>query len=465
MRIALVQCPSWTVESPPYALGVLAAVLRKAGYETKSFDFNIKAYRYCGSLGPNVSGAVTRESWGMDSRGNVWYEKDAVTAFLKSAPGLISDMMDEVAAFEPQVIGFSVQSTSKFFSLAIAEKLKEKRKDIPVIFGGPLVFKNCYGPDILKDYPFLDAISFTESDLTLPGFLDFFHQNGSMQATPGFAVRLASGEISVGKEPEPVLDLDKLPFGDYSDFPLENYAKKLIPIATSRGCINRCSFCSESPQWRRYRRRSAENIAEEMALQLARYPNVSDFWFNDSLINGDMVMLDRLCDLIISRGMKIRWGGQGLICEEMDVSFLRKMKAAGCYRISYGLESGSDAILKLMRKGYTVSLAERVIRDTYDIGIDTIFNIIVGFPGEDEARFQETKEFVRRCRRYASHIEMPLYLLLKGSYVFNHLDEFNIHPINFEEDWQLCWRTKDNTSTYPIRAKRLTELRALLNVP
>jgi anaerobic magnesium-protoporphyrin IX monomethyl ester cyclase len=465
MKIALIQCPAWTVESPPYSLGILAAVLRASGHKTKCFDFNVATFNYCKSQKACTSDGITSESWGTDQRGNVWYEKDPIDAFIKTHPKFIESLIDAVCAFEPHVIGFSTQSTSKFFSLALAARLKERKTATPVIFGGPLVFKNCYGSDILKDCAFLDAISFSEADATLPSFLSAFERSGVLRVIPGFAVRSTSGEVSTGDEPDPVDDLDHIPFADYTDFPQEHYTKKLIPITTSRGCINRCSFCSESPHWRRYRVRSAENIVREMTLQLSRYPATDEFWFNDSLINGDMTMLGQLCDLILLRGLKIRWGGQGLIRKEMTVPFLKKMKKAGCYFISYGLESGSDAVLKLMRKGYTAALAERVIRDTRKVGIDVIFNIIVGFPGEDDQRFQETKDFVRRCRRHVSHIELPTYLLLKGSFVFNYLDDFAIAPIDYNEDWQLNWKTKDGTNTYQVRKDRLIELQNLLSDP
>ena len=460
MKIALIQCPAWTVESPPYALGILAAVLRVAGHETKCFDFNIATFNYCQKVGtPNN---ITQASWFANRENDVWFEKNNISDFFTTHHEFIESMLDEVCAFEPHVIGFSTQSTSEFFSLALAARLKEKRKTTVVVLGGPLVFKNCYGPDILKDYNFLDAISFSEADETFPNFLKLFEQNGYLQAVPGFAVRAASGDIVAGDDPNYCEDLDKLPYADYQDFNLEHYTKRLLPIATSRGCINRCSFCNESPHWKKYRRRSAENIVDEMAQQLSRYPAATEFWFNDSLINGDMTMVEQLCDLIIARGMKIKWGGQGLVRKEMDAQFLKKMKAAGCYLISYGVESGSDAILRLMHKGYTAVLAERVVRDTHAAGIGVIFNIIVGFPGEDNTRFQETKEFVQRCRRYATHIEMPIYLLLKGSFIFDHLDDFNIAPFNYSDSWQLRWRTKDNTNTYPIRKSRLAELRHLM---
>ena len=458
MKIALIQCPSWTTESPPYTLALLSACLKKSGHEVKCFDFNIETFNYC-KTGRFISGGgINNESWFMDYRGNVWYEKNQVLAFINNHQRFFESLVKSVLDFAPQVIGFSVQSTSKFFSLELAALLKQKETSSPIIFGGPLVFKNCYGADILKDYSFLDAISFTEADESFPVFLSSYEQSSNIQAVPGFAVRLGSGKVLSSETPSSVDNLDELAYADYSDFRFEDYTKKLIPISTSRGCINHCSFCSESTHWRRYRRRSAQNIIEEMKVQLNRYPQINEFWFNDSLINGDMKMLKELCDLIIQNNLKIRWGGQAMVRKEMTPSFLLKMKAAGCQVISYGVESGSNMILNLMRKGYTAELAERVIRDTHETGIETIFNIITGFPGEDEASFYETKEFVFRCRKYASHIELPIYLLLKGSYVFDHLNEFNIAPINCNGNWQLEWETKDGKNTYPLRVARTREL-------
>ena len=195
-----------------------------------------------------------------------------------------------------------------------------------------------------------------------------------------------------------------------------------------------------------------------MKQQLEKYPLTNEFWFNDSLINGDIKMLEELCDFIIAEDMKVHWGGQGMIRKEMAGGLLHKMKRAGCYVISYGVESGSNKILGLMRKGYTAELAEKVIKETQASDIDVIFNIISGFPGEDEEAFLETKAFVRRCRNYARHIELPIYLLLKGSYIYNNLDEFNIAPINYNGNWQLKWETKDGKNTYPLRVARMKEL-------
>jgi radical SAM superfamily enzyme YgiQ (UPF0313 family) len=460
MKVALVQCPSWTIESPPYTLALLAAVLKKNGHEVICFDLNIELYRFCKEQVKKHDSIINDESWAMDFRGNVWYEKDNVLNFINKYESFINKFVDSILNNPSQIIGFSVQSTSKFFSLEIARKIKEKDKNKIIIFGGPLCFRSCYGIDILKDFQFLDYVCFGEAEEALPRLLNIIEKNGHAEHCSGFGCHLKDGTIIDAGDTQLIEVLDKIPFADYYNFCLEKYTKNLLPITTSRGCINRCNFCSESIHWGRYRKRSAQNIFDEIKYQIKHYANIEAFWFNDSLINGDIEMLNELCGLLISNKTRIKWGGQGMIRKEMTREFLRKMKLAGCSVISYGVENGSNKILQLMRKNcYTAELAEKVIRDTFSIGIDVIFNIIVGFPGETENEFKETKEFIRRCKRYASHVELCTLLLLKGSYLYNNLDEFNITSIeDSDSDWQLKWKTRDNQNTYEIRKERLDEL-------
>ncbi|MGD0336271.1 MAG: radical SAM protein [Candidatus Omnitrophota bacterium] len=394
----------------------------------------------------------------MDHRGNVWYEKEKVLDFIHANEGFISFLADAVISFDPQVIGLSVQSTSKFFALELASCLRKKSRDKVLIFGGPLVFSNCYGSDILNDYPFLDAISLGEAEQAFPMFLSIIDKKRKLEPCEGFAIRSGTYEVLEGAKSPPIKDLDTIPFADFSDFEITDYTKKLIPIATSRGCINHCSYCNESPQWIKYRRRSPQKIIQEIEFQLSRYPHIDTFWLNDSLINGDMKMLGDLCDLLIARKLAIRWGGQAMVRKEMTKDFLAKMKKAGCYLLSYGVENGSDKILRLMRKPHTAALAKTVIRDTHESGVGAIFNIIVGFPGEDEESFLETKNFILDCRSYVMHIELPTYLLLKGSYVYDNIEEFNIAPLDFKDDWQLKWKTLDSRNTYEIRKHRVEEI-------
>ena len=170
MKIALIQCPSWTNESPPYTLGILYAILTKSGHKVKCFDFNIKTFNYCKNNQALNRDGINRNSWCMDQRGNIWYEEGKVLEFINANSGLINSFVNEVLDYGPQLIGFSAQSTSRWFSLKLASLIKEKDKNKSVVFGGPLVFQNCYGSDILKDHPFVDALSFTEAVLLFRPF-------------------------------------------------------------------------------------------------------------------------------------------------------------------------------------------------------------------------------------------------------------------------------------------------------
>ena len=176
-------------------------------------------------------------------------------------------------------------------------------------------------------------------------------------------------------------------------------------------------------------------------------------------------MISKLCDLIISNGLKINWGGMGLIRGEMDVALLRKMMQAGCNCIGYGLESGSQKIIDKMGKGFKMEVAERVIRDTYSVGIETILGIIVGFPGETEDDFKDTLRFVERNRNHISWIHSPSECSIGcNSYMHMNSDKFDVI---LDSDNGENWRSKDGTNTHTRRQKRIkifNEFLASINI-
>jgi hypothetical protein len=450
MRIALVLCPSWAVESPSYTLALLSANLKSHGHEVKCFDLNAEMFRHC-------SAKEDIDTWRMDEKGYCWYEEKYVADFMKRHALYVDSRIKNILEYEPDVIGFTVYSTSRYFSYEIARLIKEKDKKKIIVFGGPQCFKNCEGPDILKRN-YIDAVCFGEGDTAFSKFLDAIKiDKGIVKKSPGFCLKGRNGEIIDCGEEDLVKDLNNLPYADYSDFNLAMYTKKLLPIATSRGCLGRCKFCNESPHWKKYRHRTALNIYNEIFYQLNKYPQVNEFWFNDSLINGDMSMLNELCDLLIKNKLNIKYGGQALIRPEMKYGLLKKMKESGCTLISFGLESGSSAVLRKMGKSYNAKTAEKVIKNTCEAGISVIFNIIVGFPGETEKEIEETKKFIERNLNYAKEISIMPLLLLKGSYLYDNAEKIGV-DLNTKHD-QLRWKAADNSSNHELRIKRLNLLK------
>lgn len=482
MGLILVQTPCWTIEGPPYTLALLKAVCEKEGYETVCLDFNIKFYGYLKNRG---------EEYLYDNPAS-WYNQDYVKRIIKSHTEFIDECVQNILKFSYRVIGFTISGLNRFFAEEIAGRIKDKDKQRIIIFGGPQCFKTEIGVMILRSNAFLDALCLLEGEKVLPRFLKMTEGKNKVDYLKGIAFRNERDEIIDCSEEKLLENLDTLPFADYSDFELEKYPFRQLPVSTSRGCVNRCTFCSEAVGWKKYRFRSAENVFEEMKFQTLKHPYIDHFFFNDSLINGNIKELDKLCDFLIKHKMnnvlsrvydlffkivfnlnhklgrffkllpesKLRyrrrifdfflrdkrvgnffkklnaflevlmkkktgscswkWGGQAAIREEMSKDFIFKMKKAGFSHVSYGLESASFKLLKMMGKEYTPELAERVIRDTYRAGVKVYVTLITGFPGENHEDIMLTARFLKRNRKFIHKILFHPLVISRGSYLYEH---------------------------------------------
>jgi hypothetical protein len=203
---------------------------------------------------------------------------------------------------------------------------------------------------------------------------------------------------------------------------------------------------------------------------------VSNFEFNDLLCNGNLKQLENICDLILEKNLEIRWSSYAAINAGMSLDLCRKMFAAGCRGLCYGLESGSDTILKKMNKKYTAQNAETVIRNTFKSGIHTGINIIIGFPGETEPEFRETCDFVRRNVEYIDEVtNVSTCFIMPESDLGKNLTQYGVcFPANTECDPNCKSRYDDaggdGSSYYALpdntplkRAQRLRTFLSLLS--
>jgi hypothetical protein len=190
---------------------------------------------------------------------------------------------------------------------------------------------------------------------------------------------------------------------------------------------------------------------------LENFDCIDSFIFYDPLLNGNIRVLSRFCDLIndaVSQGVirQVKWSGEAIIRPEMTIELLKKMKRAGCCDLSYGMESGSQSVVESMGKRFKISDAETVIRATHDAGIGVTLNFMVGFPTETEEFFQETLDFIKRNREYIDWV-MPsesFCYIDKGTYLYEHAEEFGVLSFphtNF-------WKSIDGKNNYPERLRR-----------
>ena len=340
LTVSLVMCPCWGRESPPLSISLLGAILRRRGIRTHLFDLNNHIY--------NRMPFQFRELWSQE-RYSFWGAENSVRAFMAEIEDEIAQAVSMVIATGSDVVGFSLLGSTTHFTMEIARRIKALSPGTIIILGGAQASKSYASKELIaRDY--IDAIIIQEGDESLPEALHDLAEHGAFREIPGLIFK-RDGVLVDGGPRQPIPSLDALPFADYSDFDVGSYAKpNRLDIYSSRSCVMRCHYCNESTYFERYRFRSGRNLFEEVSRQLQLHPGINEFNFSDSVLNGFIPALREFCELVVKAGLNITWGGQAVIRKEMTAEILQLMRKAGCTNLSYGVESGSDSVLKSMNK-------------------------------------------------------------------------------------------------------------------
>jgi len=432
MKILLVIPPVFYLRQPHIGVAYIASFLKKYGYETKVMDLNTEF---------QINNDGDDAYWSLMDNGREFYYKNLT---------LFNKLIQEILDYDPQIIGFSVYSTTLFFSLKLALRIKKIDKKKLIVFGGYLCNVQ---PEEIFNYPQVDILVLGEGEVTMLEIVREFEKKNRIEYVPGTIFRYDGKIINCGRRDE-FYNLDELPFPDFSDFKLERYLYRYhIPIIFSRGCSWRCSFCTVFKSWQKFRKRTADNIYKEILFRLQQYPITKQFEICEPAFNQDLELISRLSEFIITDRLNIKFSGMAQIRTEITPELLDKMRKAGFSVMNYGIESGSSKILKLMRKNYTPEEAERVIRDTYNAGIDVVANFIVGFPGEMEEDFYQTLKFIEKNKRYFSNIAPAHECDIKYTEIYSNPKKYNVYIPQVDE-YVRFWRTLDGSNDFKEREKR-----------
>ena len=204
----------------------------------------------------------------------------------------------------------------------------------------------------------------------------------------------------------PIEDLDDIPFPARGLFPMEIYlrnipvGRKLVDTSirttnmiTSRGCPYNCVYCFKGMWGQKFRSRSPENIIEEISKLIEQY-KINDIVFNDDIFVFDKKRVYSFCDKLIDQNINISWRCNGRV-NLMDLNMLKKMRAAGCRIVSYGIESGNQEILNALNKKVTVEQTKKAIQLTWDAGILPTAYLMIGMFGETKNSVQDTINFCK----------------------------------------------------------------------
>lgn len=297
-------------------------------------------------------------------------------------------------------------------------------KNIPVILGGPYFAQ----PETVVEWlPMegLTAIVGGEPEPFLGDLVRTAADRGKLGRFPGVSTR----ESPAGKPAPPLLELDGVPFPDYSDYPWNLYAKPIVPMITGRGCgWGVCSFCSDitSSAGRTFRSRSSENVLSELGHQAAKH-DVRSFVFTDLKLNSNLPVWRSLISTIQQAVPGSRWicsihvgpGENGLSATE-----LREASLAGLTRLTTGLESGSQRVLDSMKKGTNLADVSKTLRSASAAGISVRTTMILGYPGEQAGDVLESAAFVERHADVLDRVMLNRFQLVVGTRI-HHAVEAN----------------------------------------
>jgi magnesium-protoporphyrin IX monomethyl ester (oxidative) cyclase len=257
---------------------------------------------------------------------------------------------------------------------------------------------------VLRDQN-VDYVVIGEGELTMLNLLKTLSKGASFNEIDGFAYR-EDGKTVINPKKRFIEDIDSLPLPARHLLPMNEYfnaeaphgpelmRKPFTSMITSRGCPLNCVFCSIHTIWgRRWRPRSPDNVLLEIEHLIDVY-KIREIQFEDDNLTLDKRRMEKICDLILDRGLDIRWfTPNGVAIWALDKNLLEKMKKSGCYKLSFGIESGCPQTLKFIKKPINLTRARQVIRWANDVGIWTHGFFVIGFPYETKEAIYETLKF------------------------------------------------------------------------
>ncbi len=297
------------------------------------------------------------------------------------------DILAEIEAFGPELMGISSTTVAFHRAVETAGEVKAAFPGLPIVLGGPHVSSNTAHA---MSCPQIDYGIVGEGEETLRDLMAALQTGGSLEEIPGLAYR--RGEEVAVNPPRPLIsDLDSLPLPAYDLIPditvysppPTNYKKSPVAnIITGRGCPNLCTFCDKTVFGNKLRQRSAEDVAGEIELLYRDY-GVREIAFVDDTFTYGKKRIYKLFDILKQKGIFVYWTCMSRI-NTVDYDLLKFMKENGCWHISFGIESGSPEILKIIRKEISLKDAEKVIGWCRRLKIRTKGFFMIGHLGETE---------------------------------------------------------------------------------
>lgn len=336
--------------------------------------------------------------------------------------------IEAVLAGSPDLVGLSLAALNQLVpALTLIDRIKASAPDVPIVVGGTMVL---YLYELAERRPELfDGVDFMvvgEGETALVHLLEALRSVRPMESVENLLFR-RGGRFLTGRIGH-VEDVQKLGPPDFDGMPWDTYFSptRVVPYLASRGCYwDRCAFCSLCATYmNKYRERSVDRVLADLRHLSGIGSAGQCFVFNDECFSPRR--LRTISRALIDADLKIEWD----ILARFEKSFTSEDFAlaakAGLNWITWGLESGSPHVLDLMNKGTRPGVASRLIREADSAGLWNNVLVLLGFPGETDEDYLQTKEFVRQNSEHIDSLGYGLFLLEKGAPIFADWQKYGI---------------------------------------
>jgi radical SAM superfamily enzyme YgiQ (UPF0313 family) len=343
---------------------------------------------------------------------------------------------EEIVARVPKdttVFGVSCMFSEEWpFTRTIIEALRRAFPDVPIVGGGEHI--NAAPEFSMRDCPALDACVLGEGEETFAELLETLRDGRPLADVAGICY-LEDGQFRRTRPRQRIRALDSIPRPAWHLLPLGNYLDngfgfgigriRSYPIIASRGCPFECTFCSNPEMWTtRWYARDPEAVLDEMGWAIETY-RVENFDFYDltAIVRKDWIR--EFCRLLIERKYDVGWQlPSGTRSEALSDDVLPLLHQAGCRYLVYAPESGSEAVLKRIKKKVHLGRMKDSMRQAVAAGLTVKCNMVIGFPGETKREMWETVRFCYELAGIGVHdVNAGPFCPYPGSELFTQLQQ------------------------------------------
>ncbi|MFA6923453.1 MAG: radical SAM protein [Bacteroidales bacterium] len=350
MNILLINPPGTvTFVNPPLGILYIAAILKKENHNISIIDYNLE---------------------------NLNYQK----------------LFDFINEKEIKAIGISIVTPKVYSAMDMAAAIRKNFPEIFIIAGGP--HATLMPEQLMNECPAINYVIQGEGEFRMRDLIRNLEKKLPVNEIDGLAFK-KDGKIINNPPQNSIEDINILPMPSRELIDINKYSSYMKTILspattmiTSRGCPYKCIYCSKPITGKKIRSLNPENVVNEIQFLVDNYKIREIIFYDDSFTFNQERVLE-ICNLIIQKGIKIKWHCETRV-NLINENLLKKMKEAGCYLIGYGIESGSNRLLKILQKGITIEQIENAVSITKKAGIKVLGYFMFGIPGETEEDIKQT---------------------------------------------------------------------------